>query len=85
MKLVIHFDSSYYLMQHIQEDSEIKMNVESFQINVHESKAYILNGFEGLNACCHAASGGKIWIKAVFKDILVTTETSLIIEQPSTH
>lgn len=51
----------------------------------HESRTYILNGLEGFNSCCHAASGGEVWIKAFFKDKLVTTETPLIIKQPPKH
>lgn len=48
----------------------------------NESRAHILNGFEGFNGCCLAAKGGEVWIKPLFKDKLVTTETPFIIEQP---
>lgn len=58
--------------------------LESFHL-FHESRAYILNGFEGFNGGCHAAKGGEIWIKTLFKDKLVTTETPLIIQQPPKH
>lgn len=51
----------------------------------YESRAHILNGFEGFNGCCHAAKGGEVWIKALFKDKLVTTETTLNIQQPPKH
>lgn len=51
----------------------------------YESRAHILNGFEGFNGCCHAAKGAEVWIKALFKDKLVTTETPLVIQQPPKH
>lgn len=51
----------------------------------YESSAHILNGFEGFNGCCHAAKGGEVWIKALFKDKLVTTETLFIVQQPPKH
>lgn len=51
----------------------------------NKSQAHILNGFEGFDGCCHAAKGGEVWIQALFKDKLVTTETPLIIQQPPKH